>query len=292
MKSVTLASLVLAACGTLLVISPSAVRADAARVEGNLQVDGLYFSGDTNKTVITKPSDFSYPWTILGPDIYFGANGGNVGIGTMNPSARLDVNGTVKAGSFSGDGSFLTNIRSTLHASLADFATYAYGMTALSSVPINPIVGQMYYDVVTKSPMMYTGSAWMPLGRNVSYVSGLTQDATDDGLIAGRSLSFTKLLATSRLRITWSDNLRVLGPNASCQWEVLIDAASATPQLKTSLYVDAGLMHRQSTLVGYATGLGAGAHIIQIKVSRPLTAAADCYTGWESTFLLEAEEMY
>lgn len=83
---------------------------DAARVAGDLKVDGLHFSVDGS--VIRKLTDLSSPWTISNTDIYFPA-GGKVGIGRMSPSSELDVAGTIKATQFSGDGSGLANVWKT-----------------------------------------------------------------------------------------------------------------------------------------------------------------------------------
>jgi hypothetical protein len=109
-------------------------------------------------------------------------------------------------------------------------------------------------------------------------------------------LNFTKVYDSSRLRITYSDNFRINLLNYGKKWEVLLDGASiASPcELSTSVYASPLYNHHRTTAIfGYADGVAAGAHQLTVNVGPApgYTGAADAYTGWNSTFLLEVEEI-
>ena len=128
------------------------------------------------------------------------------------------------------------------------------------------------------------------------YVTGQdVQDGRDDGIITGRVLSFIKESSTSLLRVTYSDNIRVHSAGTSFQWKVLLDGAGTN--IITSLHNTASgnvsvNSHRQSTVIGYLSGVPAGVHTLSARVTQiGGTPGGDAFTGWNSTFLLQAEEI-
>lgn len=156
--------------------------------------------------------------------------------------------------------------------------------------------GSIRWDGASAGFQGCNGTEWVDLTpRNINYVTGLNQDNTDDGFVNGRLLVFAKKNTASKLRITYSDNFRVLNPNNAGQWEIYIDGSPviAPLPLKMSVYNgNTGYTHSPGTIIGYASGYPAGNHTIQVRVS-PASgySGTDCYTGWNSTFLLEVEEV-
>lgn len=115
------------------------------------------------------------------------------------------------------------------------------------------------------------------------------QDDTDAGFITGRALTFTKEEDNTRLRVTYSDNLRVV-TNASTQvasarWTIFLDGQST--HIYTGVYSSNINSHSTKTLIGVFENVPAGTHTLQVYVD----GGGDAYTGWNSTFLLQAEEL-
>jgi len=138
--------------------------------------------------------------------------------------------------------------------------------------------------------------------RRIAHASGFMQiDEIDVGQVVTRVLSVNKKQASTALRIGYTDNLRVMGNHTSCTWEIRVDGQSCpSGSLKYAVYQGIAAatdnIHRSNNVVGYCGGLAAGSHEIQIWVE-PTTEVngvfdgSDCYTGWNSTWMLEAEEV-
>ena len=195
-------------------------------------------------------------------------------------NAVVEVNGTATVTSFAG-GPVVSTVADPLYIGAADDAgTHAFS-GSLDEVRIRTVAPPT------------TGQ------RRVFYITGnnLTDGwRTSAGTITSRTLTFTKASASSRLRITYVDNFAVQTAGSATTWEVRLDGASLSPTpLSTSLY-DGGstgtVLFQPGTLVGYVQGAAAGAHTLTVYVSAaPGYSSFSAYTGWNSTFLLEVEEI-
>jgi hypothetical protein len=188
--------------------------------------------GDTyNNPSISKDDFIFFSWGKGGKDqiqhMILKANG-NVGIGTTNPGAKLDVAGN--------------------------------------------------------------------LIRKIAYATGNgPADNTNVGQIKSRVLRFTKAKTQTKIRISYTDNLRTKGNGNGCRWEIRVDGTSCTNQAliyDDYVYIN-GDTHSSRTVVGYCSGVAAGSHMIGIWVGNvPGYTGSDCNTGWKnSTWVIEAEEV-
>ena len=154
--------------------------------------------------------------------------------------------------------------------------------------------------------MFSDGTQWKKAGqRQISYVTGSSEDSRQSGAVTGRAVSFTKASASSRLRITYSDNFGMYSVNlgkAAC-WTVNLDGSpiSNPAPIRVCLYANvgstSGILRRSDAVVGYAEGVAAGLHTLTVTVG-PAPGyegqVLGIVTGWPSgysSFLLEVEEL-
>jgi hypothetical protein len=119
----------------------------------------------------------------------------------------------------------------------------------------------------------------------------------DNGALASRQLVFTKKRSDTGLRVTYTDNFRVLATNSGGRWEVRFNGSScgSPGALVYDLYnsTSSSYMHIPVTVTGTCFGLPAGARLVQVYVGpTPGYAVSDLFTGWNNQYwALEVEEV-
>nr|VFJ66970.1 MAG: Collagen triple helix repeat-containing protein [Candidatus Kentron sp. DK] len=139
-----------------------------------------------------------------------------------------------------------------------------------------------------------------PFIRQVSVATRLgPHDDTDPvaggSRIMSRTLTFTKLHDDTAIRILYSDNLRVMGSGYSAaRWEIRIDgAAPPGGAIYQDQHSTEGDDHDPTTILGYATGVPAGSHEIQVWVNKIGTYSSNTFTGWSNArWTIEAQEVW
>jgi hypothetical protein len=105
------------------------------------------------------------------------ADGGNVGVRTSSPAYPFDVNGTVRATSFTGDGSGLSNI----NANLISTGTLSTNLLPLSGVNANTYGGPSQLPIITVdargrvtnvATSNLVQSQWVSEGASISFTGG------------------------------------------------------------------------------------------------------------------------
>lgn len=166
-----------------------------------------------------------------------------------------------------------------------------------------------------------------PLIRKVQMATGLgPNDSTRNGQIASRILKFNKRYAETAIRILYCDNFRVFRSDSGgdARWEIRIDGNSlpgsgaivqdkndqgsviwasfsgtASPgsvnYLNNKVTINvanggSGSHIAPAAMLGYVSGISAGAHVIGVWVS---SNSGDAYTGFNnSRWTIEAEEVW
>ena len=149
-------------------------------------------------------------WTINNPDIY-SSNSGNVGIGTSTPTAKLDVNGTIRiAGGNPGPGKVLTSTGTDGTASwgsgIANFARFG-GFTG-SLVPT-------------------VDNTWQFIGPTVT----LELQAGDKVFISGTASLGKTVVGTQSINIGFGFSLNFGAISASANYSTLVPNISANERL-------------------------------------------------------------
>lgn len=236
-----------------------------------------------------------------GPSGPAGPAGPQGDVGPQGPAGEVDYSAVIlnqaaspQAASFNISGA--ATVGDLVAATIASGGAVRVGTS--SSACDAPRAGTLRWDSASAELQVCDGVAWSGVSlRSIALAHGYAGDGIDAGAVVSRSLTFQKRRPDTAVRIAWVDNLRVVGPNAACRWELKIDGKSCSSPgaLVFDLYAAlAGDQHfRSQANFGTCLGVAPGTHTVQVHVgASPGFSGGDCYTGWSAQYWsLEVEEV-
>ena len=162
-------------------------------------------------------------------------------------------------------------------------------------------IGQVYFNTTTNSLMVSNGTAWVGVSSpRVQTFSGIASFANlaCSNVNSLRTATFTKSLATSRLRITYKDHALGIGDTRFGLFvEVRIDDALVSSPTQIRVLYDSVLSNtwkvdNSFTVVGYADGIAAGTHSLTTTY-RHNGSVGTIFTCFRTSepYLIEIEEV-
>ncbi|MEN9868529.1 MAG: hypothetical protein RL748_4119, partial [Pseudomonadota bacterium] len=285
----------------------------------------MFYEGGAGSNRITIGRDMGGGWGTVSNLVL----NGSVGVGTKLPNARLSVvapganelGGSAKStallvsagtlgntagnelslasiGFFSGNNSYL-GVRAYRTVNGGDWGSTSIGLGMDVDNTVRAGASLWLHASTNVGIGTATPAAKLEVAgdfiRKIVMKTGLgPSDGIDNGRIVSRTLAFTKRYPDTAIRIFYCDNLRVNGDNSAARWEIRVDGATVPGgALIADKYGNNGNRHDPTTVFGYATGVSAGAHEIQIWVGPIPGWGLDAYTGWlDSRWTIEAQEVW
>ena len=123
-----------------------------------------------------------------------------------------------------------------------------------------------------------------------------SEGSDEKSALPGRTLKFTKKSAASLMKLTYADNMRVVGNGKWCKWSIKVDDKDCATPIFNSKHTqhNSDNDHTPHAIVGTCEGISAGDHTMTVALTR--SGGADCYSGWSASaardaLFMEAEEL-